>query len=148
MRRNKNDPRGNEGNKSSVALLLIDLINDLEFEGGERLAGHVVPLTESIANLKKCAKRAGIPVIYVNDNFGKWQSDLKKLVEYCLTQLSLLKQTLKADCRAGRKKTVHGRMAHPRSFCRGFPYKSRSSSLAASSRFRRDLESFLPARLI
>ena len=25
-----------------------------------------------------------IPVIYVNDNFGKWQSDFRKLVERCL----------------------------------------------------------------
>ena len=33
-------------------------------------------------------------------------------------------------------------------FRRGFPYKSRNSSLAASSRLRRDPESCFPARLI
>jgi nicotinamidase-related amidase len=25
-----------------------------------------------------------MPIIYVNDNFGRWQSDFKKLVDHCL----------------------------------------------------------------
>jgi nicotinamidase-related amidase len=70
--------------KSSVALLLIDVINDLEFEGAEKLERYVLPMAERIAHLKKRAKKAGIPVIYVNDNYGKWQSDFTKLVDHCL----------------------------------------------------------------
>jgi nicotinamidase-related amidase len=33
--------------------------------------------------LKQRAKAAGIPCIYVNDNFGRWQSDFKKIVAHC-----------------------------------------------------------------
>jgi nicotinamidase-related amidase len=82
----KNDPQGNVPDRSEVALLLIDVINDLEFEGGEELARRAVRMAESIAGLKRRARTAGIPVIYVNDNFGKWQSDFQKLVDRCLHQ--------------------------------------------------------------
>ena len=70
--------------KSDVALLLIDVINDLEFDGGEKLLAHALPMADSLAKLKKRAKSAGIPAIYANDNFGRWRSDFPKLVQTCL----------------------------------------------------------------
>jgi nicotinamidase-related amidase len=78
------DLHGNVPDSSGAALLLIDVINDLEFEGGELLARQAIPLAENIATLKRRAKQAGIPTIYVNDNFGKWQSDFSKLIAHCL----------------------------------------------------------------
>ncbi len=78
------DLHGNVPDKAGAALLLIDLINDFEFEDGERLFELALPTGKNIANLKKLAKDAGIPAIYVNDNFGKWQSDLNKIVSHCL----------------------------------------------------------------
>lgn len=80
------DLHGNVPDKSSVALLLIDVINDLEFHGGEDLLRYALPMAEKLAALKKRAKRAKVPVIYVNDNFGKWQSDFKKILEHCLKE--------------------------------------------------------------
>jgi len=78
------DLHGNVPDNAAVALLLIDVINDLEFVGGEELLRHALPAAERIAALKKRAKRTGIPVIYVNDNFSKWQSDFHKLLAHCL----------------------------------------------------------------
>ena len=78
------DLHGNVPEKSPVALLLIDVINDLEFEGADELAAKAVPMAHRIADLKCRAKLAGIPAIYANDNFGRWQSDFKKVVEHCL----------------------------------------------------------------
>ncbi|HZT60705.1 MAG TPA: isochorismatase family cysteine hydrolase [Pyrinomonadaceae bacterium] len=83
------DLHGSVPDKSNVALLLIDVINALEFEGGEELLRHALPAAEKIAALKRRAKAAGVPVIYVNDNFGKWQSDFKKILEHCLRDDSL-----------------------------------------------------------
>src|SRR4051812_42571238 len=40
-------------------------------------------MARNIAKLKKRAKKVGIPVIYVNDNFGRWQSDFHRLIEHC-----------------------------------------------------------------
>lgn len=83
--RNK-DLHGNVPDTSAVALLLIDVINDLEFEGSEALAAQALPMAEKIAALKAWAKAAGIPAIYVNDNFGRWRSDFTALVARCLDE--------------------------------------------------------------
>src|SRR4051812_9225116 len=78
------DLHGNAPDKSDVALLLIDLINDLEFDEGDALLQYTRPVADRVSALKERAKRAGIPVIYVNDNFGRWQSDFHRQVEHCL----------------------------------------------------------------
>jgi nicotinamidase-related amidase len=78
------DLHGNVPDRADTALLLIDVINDLEFEGSESLVEQAMGIAEHIAALKQHAQQAGIPVIYVNDNFGRWQSDFNKLVAHCL----------------------------------------------------------------
>jgi nicotinamidase-related amidase len=70
--------------KTPTALLLIDVVNDFEFENGDKLLSLALPVGKAIAALKKRAKEARLPIIYVNDNFGKWQSDFKKLIAHCL----------------------------------------------------------------
>ena len=77
------DLHGNVPDESSTALLLIDVINDFEFEGGDELLELAMPVGRQIAELKRRAKEGGIPSIYVNDNFGIWRSDLNKIVSHC-----------------------------------------------------------------
>ena len=81
---NNQDLHGNVPDDSSLVLILIDLINDFEFDGADPMFTNTLAIAQPIAKLKKNAKAAGIPVIYVNDNFGKWQSDFRKLVDHCL----------------------------------------------------------------
>jgi len=79
------DLHGNAPDSSPVALLLIDVINDFEFdEGAAALFQHALPAAKKIAALKERMTQAGIPAIYVNDNFGKWRSDLSRLVSHCI----------------------------------------------------------------
>src|SRR4051794_1658302 len=78
------DLHGNAPDKSNVALLLIDLINDMEFTDGDKLLSHTLPVARRVAALKKRAKAAKVPVIYVNDNFGRWRSDFNAQVDHCL----------------------------------------------------------------
>jgi nicotinamidase-related amidase len=68
------------------ALLLIDVINDLDFREGSRLLEFALPMARRLKKLKLEARRHCIPTIYVNDNFGHWQSDFKKLVTHCLAK--------------------------------------------------------------
>ena len=75
---------GNAPDKSDIALLMIDVINDLEFDGGEQLLEHALPMAHCLADLKRRAKDRGVPVVYSNDNFGKWQSDFQRLLKHCL----------------------------------------------------------------
>jgi nicotinamidase-related amidase len=72
--------------RAPVVLLLIDVINDMKFPGADRLARQALPMARRIARLKARAARAGVPSIYVNDNFGRWRSDFRRLVEYCTTE--------------------------------------------------------------
>ncbi|MCA1643847.1 MAG: cysteine hydrolase, partial [Acidobacteria bacterium] len=78
------DLHGNVPDKAAVALLLIDVINDLEFDSGEALLERALPAARRLAELKRRAKESQVPVVYVNDNFGRWQSDFKKLLKHCL----------------------------------------------------------------
>jgi nicotinamidase-related amidase len=78
------DLHGNAPDKSDVALLLIDVINDLDFPEGDQLLRHALPMARQIAALKRRARQEGVPVIYVNDNFGRWRSDFSAQVEHCL----------------------------------------------------------------
>jgi nicotinamidase-related amidase len=78
------DLHGNAPDKSEVVLLLIDVINDLEFEGGGELLRNALPAAKNIARLKERAREAGVPVIYANDNFGRWRSDFNQTVQHCL----------------------------------------------------------------
>src|SRR4051812_27588198 len=78
------DLHGNAPDKSAAALLLIDVINDLEFEEAEQMLPRALAMARRLAELKKRAKAAGIPVIYANDNFGRWQSNFNAQVEHCL----------------------------------------------------------------
>ncbi|MBW3638072.1 MAG: cysteine hydrolase [Armatimonadetes bacterium] len=67
-----------------VALLLIDVINDLEWDDGHLIEPQAREMSHAIARLKKRAKKANVPVVYVNDNFGQWRSDLNSLVDHLL----------------------------------------------------------------
>jgi nicotinamidase-related amidase len=80
------DLHGNAPDQSPVVLLIIDVINDLEYEGGEELLRYGKPMAQSIRALKDSARKSGIPAIYVNDNFGKWRSDFKAQVRHCLEE--------------------------------------------------------------
>jgi nicotinamidase-related amidase len=77
------DLHGSAPDKSATALILIDVINDFEFPDGDQLLRIALPAGRNIAALKRRAKETGIPAIYVNDNFGRWRSDFKKIVAHC-----------------------------------------------------------------
>lgn len=81
----KDEPLDGKAPQSSkVALLLIDVVNDMEFPEGKGLRRYAEPAARRISALKRRAKALGIPVIYVNDNFGRWRSDFTTLVRHCL----------------------------------------------------------------
>lgn len=80
------DLHGSAPDKHDIAVLLIDVINDLEFPEADRLLKQAKPMARRLLRLKRRAQKARIPVIYVNDNLGKWRSDFRRTVEYCLRE--------------------------------------------------------------
>ena len=74
------DLHGNVPDHSGIVLLIVDVINDLEFPDNEQLVRHSAKLADSILRLKKRCNSLGIPAIYVNDNRGRWRSDLQEVL--------------------------------------------------------------------
>ncbi|AMV19586.1 cysteine hydrolase family protein [Planctomyces sp. SH-PL14] len=77
------DLHGSAPDKSDVVLLLIDVINDFNFPEGDQLLLHAMSMAPHLSALKAEAKQLRIPVVYVNDNFGRWRSDFRHIVEHC-----------------------------------------------------------------
>ena len=83
MRQRNSDLHGSAPDKSETALLIVDVINDLDFPEAKQLARFIPNMTRSLARLRKRAKAGGVPIIYVNDNFGRWRSDFRALIDHC-----------------------------------------------------------------
>ena len=83
-KRSTSDLHGNAPDTSPTALLIIDAINDLEFPGGKEMLTRATRMARCIARLKNRAEGARVPTIYVNDNFGRWRSDFRRIVNHCL----------------------------------------------------------------
>ena len=84
MQSSDDDLHGNAPDRSPIALLLVDVVNDMEFDSGDRLLETALPAARRMAALKARASAARIPTIYANDNFGRWRSDLGDVVRHCL----------------------------------------------------------------
>ena len=73
---------------SGTALLLIDVINDLAFDGSAAIVNQAQAMAGPLARLKRRATTAGVPTIYINDNFGQWRSDFRRTVAHCTSRSS------------------------------------------------------------
>lgn len=69
-----------------TALLIIDMINCWDFPDAEKLLPRAEAIAPRIAALKSRSRNAGVPVIYANDNRGRWRSDFPALVGLSLGQ--------------------------------------------------------------
>lgn len=82
------DLHGNAPDTAPAALLIIDMINDLEWpdadEDAENIKEPAIAAAHRIAELKTRCKAEGMPVIYCNDNFGRWRSDFHEVVDRVL----------------------------------------------------------------
>ena len=73
---------------AGTALLLIDVVNDLAFDGSGPLVAQAESMAAPLAQLKRRATAAGVPTIYINDNFGQWRSDFRRTVAHCTARSS------------------------------------------------------------
>jgi nicotinamidase-related amidase len=69
---------------SGTALLIMDMISTWQFPDAAALRSAARTIAPRIARLKQRCHEAGVPVIYANDNLGRWRSDFRQLVELSL----------------------------------------------------------------
>lgn len=74
---------GNEGNGRASALLLVDFVNLLDFDGAETLKRPAVRAARATAALRARLDRRRAPTIYANDHFGQWGESFPALVKRC-----------------------------------------------------------------
>lgn len=66
------------------ALLVVDVVNHFDFEGGPALAARTLPVARRIRGLRERFDARGNPVVYVNDNWTDWRGGFAELVAACL----------------------------------------------------------------
>ncbi len=69
--------------RRKAALLIIDMINGFEFEGGEDLRSKAGATADVILRLRESADACGAPVVYVNDNYGRWRASPSEIIDAC-----------------------------------------------------------------
>jgi nicotinamidase-related amidase len=75
--------------RARTILLILDMISDFDYPDGEAVLKAARRIAPRIAALKVRAAKARIPTIYVNDNLGRWRSDLSWIVSHCSGQEAL-----------------------------------------------------------
>ena len=71
---------------AGTALLVIDMISTWDFPDAEKIVRAAVAIAPRIGALKRRCVRAGVPVIYVNDNRGRWRSEFRELVRVSIAE--------------------------------------------------------------
>ena len=67
----------------TTALLVIDVINDLEFPGGDRVLPWARRMVDALSPVLDRARSAGVPVVYANDNYGHWRDNFTEVIAHC-----------------------------------------------------------------
>ncbi|HEY0713086.1 MAG TPA: isochorismatase family cysteine hydrolase [Polyangia bacterium] len=68
----------------ATALILLDLISDWTFPDAEKLLPQALSIVDAVAALKTRCRRSGVPILYGNDNQGRWRSDFRQVVSSSL----------------------------------------------------------------
>ncbi|MFD9161978.1 isochorismatase family protein, partial [Streptomyces sp. NPDC059558] len=66
------------------ALVVIDMLNTYDHEDAELLIPSASRALPAVRNLLAQARERDVPVVYANDNFGKWRSHHGELLEVAL----------------------------------------------------------------
>ncbi|MFN6997584.1 MAG: isochorismatase family cysteine hydrolase [Aquincola tertiaricarbonis] len=64
-----------------LALLITDMISLWDFPDADKLLPAATAIAPRLAALRQRCHEAGVPVIYANDNRGRWRSDFRELVD-------------------------------------------------------------------
>lgn len=63
-----------------VALLIVDMVNLLDFPDADRMAPSAIAAARRIKGLRERFHGRDWPVVFANDNFARWRSDFRELV--------------------------------------------------------------------
>jgi len=73
-----------DSGRGGVALLIIDMMNDFSFSEGDSLRAKAALIAAPILKLRSQVEALDGSIIYVNDHFGEWHSEQRKIVDRAL----------------------------------------------------------------
>ena len=73
-------PLADEEASGGMALLVIDMVSSWDFPDADKLGRAARAIAPKIGALKRRCILAGVPVVFVNDNRGRWRSEFHELV--------------------------------------------------------------------
>jgi nicotinamidase-related amidase len=68
--------------KAPSALVVVDMINPYDFPDADAVAEHAPQAVANIRRLLDRCRAEGVKVIYVNDNYGDWNSSSEELLRH------------------------------------------------------------------
>ena len=71
--------RRGEAAESGTALLVLDMLNAYDHDEAEELTASVGEMVGNVRGLVERARKEDVPVVYVNDNYGDWNSSPEEL---------------------------------------------------------------------
>ncbi|MGG3574534.1 isochorismatase family cysteine hydrolase [Bacillus gobiensis] len=74
--------------QSNTALIIIDMINDFDFDMGELLSEKTRKMVPNLLRVKEHARKMKWPIIYINDHYDTWQADLSTILSACKNEKS------------------------------------------------------------
>jgi nicotinamidase-related amidase len=83
-RRARHERHADDG--GATALLVVDMLNPYAHPEADRLAGRVAGVLPGVRGLLDRAAEQVIPVVYVNDNYGEWNSSAGELAEQAMDE--------------------------------------------------------------
>jgi nicotinamidase-related amidase len=79
----------------NTAVLILDMVSEFRYPDGKRIVRSARNVAPNIARLRERAHSADVPVIYVNDTAGRWESDQQAYIHRCMEPTSRGRQIAK-----------------------------------------------------
>lgn len=85
MRSQRSARQQSNGRQGRSALVVVDMLNRYEHDEGEELARSVADSVAQIRALIDRARKEQVPLVYVNDNYGNWNTSAGELAERAMS---------------------------------------------------------------
>jgi len=79
-------PLADRAAAGGLALLVVDMVSSWDFPDAGALAPAALAIAPRIGALKRRCLQAGVPVVFVNDNRGRWRSEFRELVRASIVE--------------------------------------------------------------
>src|SRR6185369_11334399 len=79
-------PLADRAAAGGLALLVVDMVSSWDFPDAGALAPAALAIAPRIGAIERRCRSVGVPVVFVNDNRGRWRSEFRELVRVSIAE--------------------------------------------------------------